>query len=295
MSTSDRQSLYGDVTSRIIAELEAGRLPWVQPWDKAKCPCMMPANAVSQRPYSGINVLILWSAAIEQGFASQRWLTFRQAMAAGGHVRRGEKGTVVCYADRFVPRAERDRAQEAGSDARTIAFLKRFTVFNLDQCEDLPEELSTASVVTSDPVLSITEADQLIAGTGADVRIGGPDAYYVPALDYVQVPPQAAYHDPIDWYRTVLHELGHWTGHASRLDRNQKGSFGSVPYGREELVAEMSCAFTCAALGIVPTVRHADYIGAWLTLLKEDEKAIFRAASGASKAADFLLGKGDDQ
>lgn len=295
MSTPERQSLYGDVTNRIIAELEAGRLPWVQPWDKAKCPCTMPANAVSRRPYSGINVLILWSAAIEQGFASQRWLTFRQAMTAGGHVRRGEKGTVVCYADRFVPRAERDRAQEAGSDARKIAFLKRFTVFNLDQCEDLTEALLAASIVTSDPVLSIAEADRLIANTGADVRIGGPDAYYVPALDYVQVPPQAAYHEPIDWYRTVLHELGHWTGHATRLDRDQKGKFGSVPYGREELVAEMSCAFTCATLGIVPTVRHADYIGAWLTLLKEDEKAIFRAASAASKAADFLLGKGEDR
>ncbi len=295
MPTSDRQSLYGDVTNRIVAELEAGHLPWVQPWDKAKCPCTMPANAVSNRPYSGINVLILWSAAIEQGFASQRWLTFRQAMAAGGHVRRGEKGTVVCYADRFVPRAERDRAAEAGSDARTIAFLKRFTVFNLDQCEGLPQDLLETAAVTTDPVLSIAEADKLIADTGADVRIGGPDAYYVPPLDYVQVPPQAAYHDPIDWYRTVLHELGHWTGHANRLDRDQKGKFGSVPYGREELVAEMSCAFTCAALGIVPTVRHADYIGAWLTLLREDEKAIFRAASGASKAADFLLGKGEHQ
>jgi antirestriction protein ArdC len=237
MSMSDRQSLYGDVTSRIIAELEAGRLPWVQPWDKAKCPCTMPANAVSKRPYSGINVLILWSAAIEQGFASQRWLTFRQAIAAGGHVRRDEKGTVVCYADRFVPRSEQDRAQEAGSDARTIAFLKRFTVFNLDQCEDLPEELAATAAVTSDPVLSIAEADQLITDTGADIRIGGPDAYYVPALDYVQVPPQAAYHEPIDWYRTVLHELGHWTGHRSRLDRDQQGKFGSVPYGREELVA----------------------------------------------------------
>ncbi|RQW38297.1 ArdC family protein [Novosphingobium sp. LASN5T] len=248
MSTSVRQSLYGDVTNRIIAELEAGRLPWVQPWDKAKCPCTMPANAISQRPYSGINVLILWSAAIEQGFASQRWLTFRQAIAAGGHVRRGEKGTVVCYADRFVPRTEQDRATEAGSDARTIAFLKRFTVFNLDQCERLPEELIAASVVTSDPVLSITEADQLIAGTGAGVRIGGPDAYYVPALDYVQVPPQAAYHDPIDWYRTVLHELGHWTGHASRLNRDQHGKFGSVPYGREELVALSGQSAPCLTL-----------------------------------------------
>ncbi|MCH7628173.1 MAG: DUF1738 domain-containing protein [Proteobacteria bacterium] len=293
MSTSARQSLYGEVTSRIIAELEAGRLPWVQPWDSAKCPCTMPANAVSQRAYSGINVLILWAAAIEHGFASQRWLTFRQAMAAGGHVRRGEKGTVVCYADRFVPRTERDRAQEAGSEARTIAFLKRFTVFNLDQCDGLPEDLAGAAV-TPDPVLSIAEADRLIANTGADFRIGGAEAYYVPSLDYVQVPPQAAFHEPIDWYRTALHELGHWTGHASRLDRDQQGRFGSVKYGREELIAEMACAFTCAALGITPTVRHADYIGAWLTLLREDEKAIFRAASGASKAADFLLGKGEE-
>lgn len=115
------------------------------------------------------------------------------------------------------------------------------------------------------------------------------EAYYSPSRDYVAMPPQAAFHEPVNWYRTALHELGHWTGHPSRLDRNQRGSFGSADYAREELVAEMASAFACASLSIRPTVRHADYIGSWLAVLREDEKAIVRAASAASKAADYLL------
>lgn len=288
MSKTERQSLYGEVTSRIIAELEEGRLPWVQPWDATRCPCMMPQNGVSGRSYSGINVLILWAAGIEQGFGSQRWLTYRQAEMAGGHVRRGEKGTAICYADRFTPRSEAEKAQGEDREARTIAFLKRFTVFNLDQCEGLPEELTTDAALP-DPVMAIAEADRVIAATGADLRIGGGEAFYSPVHDYVQVPPQAAFHDPVNWYRTALHEIGHHSGHPSRLNRDQSGRFGSAPYIREELTAEMTAAFTCAALGIEPTVRHADYIGAWLAVLRGDEKAIFRAASAASKAADFIL------
>ena len=140
-------------------------------------------NSWASEPLSGINVLILWSSAIEQRFAPQRWLTFRQAMGAGGYVRRGEKGTTVCYVDRFVPRAERDRATEAESKSRTITFLKRFTVVKLDQCENLPEDLTAAEAVKSDRLLSIAEADQLIAGTGVDLHIGRPDACYPPALD----------------------------------------------------------------------------------------------------------------
>jgi antirestriction protein ArdC len=291
MQSNERQSLYGEVTARIIAELEQGRLPWVQPWDAARCPCMMPKNAVSARAYSGINVLILWAAAIEGGHAGQRWLTYRQADAAGGHVRRGEKGTVVCYADRFTPKEEAEKAQGEDREARTIAFLKRFTVFNVDQCDGLPEAMTSATVLP-DPVLAIAEADRVIAASGADFRIGGSEAYYSPSLDVVQVPPQAAFHDPVNWYRTALHELGHFTGHRSRLDRDQSGAFGSASYAKEELVAEMSAAFTCASLGIVPSVRHSDYIGSWLAVLRGDEKAIFRAASAASKAADFLLSGG---
>ena len=129
----------------------------------------------------------------------------------------------------------------------------------------------------------------LIRNSGADIRFGGGEAYYAPLADYVAVPPQAAFPEPINWYRTMLHELGHWTGHTSRLNRDQRGSFGSPDYAREELVAEMASAFTCASLSIQPTVRHADYIGSWLAVLREDEKAIFRAASAASKAPDFLL------
>ena len=288
MRTNERQSLYGEVTGRIIAELEEGRLPWVQPWDASRCPCTMPHNAVSGRRYSGINVLILWASAIECGFAGQRWLTYRQAEAAGGHVRKGEKGTIICYADRFTPRAETEAAGQEDRDPRTIAFLKRFTVFHIDQCEGLPDEVRQVPAVPG-PLVAIAEADSIIHQSGADVRIGGKEAYYSPSADYVAVPPQLAFHASIDWFRTVLHELGHWTGHGSRLGRDQSGAFGSAPYAKEELVAEITSAFTCATLGIEPTVRHSDYIGAWLSVLRADDRAIFRAASAASKAADYLL------
>jgi antirestriction protein ArdC len=128
-----------------------------------------------------------------------------------------------------------------------------------------------------------------IAATGADFRIGGDRAFYNPTYDFIQVPPPDAYFEPINWHRTALHELGHWTGAAKRLDRDLSGSFGSKKYAREELVAEITSAFVCASLGIVPTVRHADYIGSWLEVLREDDRAIVRAASAASKAADYLL------
>ncbi|MBE1526730.1 antirestriction protein ArdC [Sphingopyxis sp. OAS728] len=291
----ERQSLYSEVTSSIIAELEEGRLPWVQPWDSAACGCTMPQNAGTGRKYSGINVLILWAEVIRRRFASQRWLTYRQAEAAGGNVRRGEKGTIICYADRFTPKAEVEAARGEDRAARQVAFLKRFTVFNVEQCEGLPEDFAPEAVAI-DPVLAIAEADALIAASGARFQIGGGDAFYSPSHDFVQVPPQAAFHEPINWYRTALHELGHWTGHGSRLDRDQKGGFGSEAYAKEELVAEMASAFTCASLGIAPTVRHSDYIASWLSVLRGDEKAIFRAASQASKASDYLLAfVGDEQ
>jgi antirestriction protein ArdC len=284
-----RGSLYAEVTARVIAELEQGRLPWVQPWDGAACGCTMPENGATGRRYSGINVLILWSAVIERGYRSQRWLTFRQALGLGGNVRRGEKGTSVCYADRFTPKSEEERARDEDRDARQIAFLKRFTVFNVDQCEGLPEELTRIVELPAERE-TIPQAEALIAATGANFRIGGSEAFYSPDADFVQVPPQQAFAEQINFYRTALHELGHWTGHESRLARDFSGRAGSSAYAREELVAELASAFTCASLSIQPTVRHADYIGAWLEVLREDERAIFRAASLASKAADYLLG-----
>ena len=285
-----RSSIYDDITSRIIAELEAGRLPWVQPWGtaSAKAHVALPRNAATQRQYSGINILILWGAVVQQGYPTQAWLTFRQALALGGNVRKGERGTTVVYADRFTPEDEKRRARETGDAPGQIPFLKRFTVFNAAQCEGLPEEFAAAAPPPP-PGMIEPQVEALIRATGIDFRIGGDRAFYVPALDYVQVPPPQAYFEPINWHRTALHELGHATGHVSRLGRDFSGSFGTKAYAFEELVAEMNAAFCCASLGIAPTVRHADYIGSWLEVLREDSRAIVRAASQASKAADWLL------
>ena len=288
---SGRTSLYDDITDKIIAELEAGRAPWVQPWGSAaaKAPLAMPRNAATGRHYSGINVLILWGAVIQHGFPGQSWLTFRQALSLGGNVRKGEHGTTVVYADRFTPEDEKRRARETGEDAAAIPFLKRFTVFNAAQCDGLPDDI-VAIAPPPPPGLIEPRVEALIEATGIDFRIGGDRAFYVPAHDYVQVPPPQAYFEPINWHRTALHELGHASGHASRLGRDLTGGFGTKKYAFEELVAEINAAFCCASLGIVPTVRHADYIGAWLEVLREDNRAIVRAASQASKAADWLLG-----
>ncbi|MDA5193693.1 ArdC family protein [Govanella unica] len=287
-SGEGRASVYQEVTDRIIADLEAGTVPWVQPWGRAGLAPGLPRNAASGRPYSGINILILWGAVIQQGFSSQHWLTFRQALALGAHVRKGAHGISVCYADRFTPKTERDRAARDGDEPGQVSFLKRFTVFNIDQCAGLPEGFPGDPAPLPERAL-IPSAEAVIAATGADLRIGGDEAFYVPSLDYIQVPPQPAFPDQINYYRTCFHELSHWTGHASRLNRIFSGRFATQAYGREELVAEMGSAFICATLGIRPTVRHADYLGSWLEILREDNRAIFRAASQASKAADFIL------
>ncbi|MCF1743103.1 ArdC family protein [Paradevosia shaoguanensis] len=287
---ADRANLYDEITGKIIAELEAGRVPWVQPWgtSAAKAPLGLPRNAATSRSYSGINVLILWGAVIEHGFPGQGWLTFRQALSLGGHVRKGERGTTVVHADRFTPEDEKRRAFEAGEEANAIPFLKRFTVFNTAQCDDLPEDIEAAAPPPP-PGMIEPQVEALIEATGIDFRIGGNRAFYVPSLDYVQVPPPAAYFEPINWHRTALHELGHASGHHSRLARDLSGSFGSKPYFVEECVAELTSAFCCAALGITPTVRHSDYIGAWIETMRADNRVIVRAASQASKAADWLL------
>ncbi|NGO54518.1 ArdC family protein [Allomesorhizobium camelthorni] len=283
-------SLYQEITDRIIAELERGTVPWVKPWGRAKADLGLPKNAATGRFYSGINILILWGAVIERGYPSQNWLTFRQALSLGGNVRKGERGTTIVHADRFIPKDEKERAKAEGDEPQAVPYLKRFTVFNVAQCDGLPEHLHTAAGPLPEREI-IPQADALIRSSGADFRIGGDRAFYMPSGDYIQVPPQPAFFHQIDYYRTCFHELGHWTGHPSRLARDLSGSFGSKAYAREELVAEIAAAFVCSALGIEPTVRHADYIGSWLKVLREDNRAIFRAASHASKAADFLLGR----
>ncbi|MCM8731551.1 ArdC family protein [Hephaestia sp. GCM10023244] len=285
----DRANLYQQITDRIIAELEAGRVPWVQPWGTARATIGLPHNAVSDRRYGGINILTLWDAMVSRGYASHAFLTFRQAIALGGSVRKGERGIGVIYTRRFIPREERRRADLEGREpSGGIPFLKWFTVFSVEQCDGLPAHICEPPPPIPDGLI-LPQADALIKATKADFRIGGPSAFYSPTHDYVQVPRPDDFHDPVNWHRTAFHELGHWVGGASRLNRDQTGAFGSISYGKEELVAEMAGAFVCAALGISPTVRHADYLGSWLEIIREDNRAILRAASAASKAADYLL------
>jgi antirestriction protein ArdC len=295
-SEPPRASLYEEITARVVAELEEGTFPWVRPWGRGPGASAvgLPCNAASGKTYSGVNILILWGQLFDQGFASQRWLTFRQATVLGGTVRKGEHGVGVCYADRFIPKDRKagSTASSAGEgsaeEAAAVAFLRRYTVFNVDQCDGLPDHCFAATPVLPEWQI-VPEAEALARATLADIRHGGDQAFYQPSTDVIQLPPQPAFYDQINYYRTKFHELGHWTGHPSRLHRDQSGAFGSKCYAFEELVAEMTAAFVCAVLGIQPTVRHADYIGSWIDVLRTDNRAIFRAASKASKAADFLL------
>ncbi|ATE65689.1 ArdC family protein [Rhizorhabdus dicambivorans] len=232
-----RASLYDEVTARIVSELEAGRFPWVQPWGRTGGTGPgLPRNALTARSYSGVNVLILWGAVIEHGWSSQSWLTFRQAQDAGGCVRKGEHGVTVVYADRFTPEAEKERAAREGGDPKAVPFLKRFTVFNVAQCEGLRAGLASDPAPLPEREI-VPVAEEVIAASGVDFRIGGDRAFYVRSEDFVQVPPQPAFYEQINYYRTCLHELTHATGHPARLARDLTNGFGSKDYAREELVA----------------------------------------------------------
>ena len=246
----DRTSLYSEITNKIIVKLEAGRVPWVQPWGTAtaKASLAMPKNAATQRRYSGVNVLILWGVVVERGFAGQSWLTFRQALSLGGNVRRDERGTTVVYADRFIPDDERKRAEHDGDEPGAIPFLKRFTVFNTDQCENLPDGLITAPPPVSEGLI-LPQAEALIAATGADFRMGGDRAFYSPAQDYVQVPRPDAYFEPINWHRTALHELGHYA--VSRI----------MPHGRALPRANLFRAMR--QFGIIRALRGRRAVRRW--------------------------------
>lgn len=285
-----RQDIYQTVTDTVIKQLEKGAVPWVQPWGcpDINTPLGMPTNGETGRRYSGVNILLLWGAAIDTQRTTQTWLTYRQAQKLGAQVRKGERGTAICYAETFTPKAEAERAAQDGDTAQKIGYLKRYTVFNADQCEGLPAKFFE----TTEPLPErqiIPRAEKLIEATGAEYRIGGDKAFYAPYEDFIQIPPQPSFFNQVDYYRTAFHEAAHWTGHKSRLDRNLKSAFGTKDYAREELTAEMGAAFICAALNITPTVRHSDYLAAWLKVIKEDKRAIFRAASLASKAANFIL------
>ena len=289
---AERKDVYSRVTDRIIADLEQGVRPWMKPWnaEHAAGRITRPLRHNGQ-PYNGINVLMLWSAAVDRGYAAPIWMTYKQAAEMGAHVRKGEKGELVVYAN-TITRKETDA--ETGEDAeRTIPFLKGYTVFNAEQIDGLPERFTALAEPTLDPVARIERAESFFAATKADIRHGGNMACYAIGLDRIQMPPFVAFRDAESYYATLAHESVHWTRHPSRLDRDLgRKAFGDAGYAREELVAELGSAFLAADLGLTlePRDDHASYIGHWLAVLKEDKRAIFQAAAHAQRAADFLNG-----
>ena len=279
-----RTSVYERVTDAIVAELEEGVAPWVKPWSGGGS-TGMPYNATSQRRYSGINVLLLWEAGLRKGYRSDAWLTFRQALGLGGHVKKGEHGCHVVYASTFS-RTERDSSTGEETE-RKIPFLKSYTIFNVEQTEGLPANMY--AVVEPKPLDdAIEDVHAFIERIGATVRHGGDRAFYAPSLDVIQLPEAACFEGAGHYYSTSLHEHAHWSGHESRLDRDLSGRFGDEAYAAEELVAELTSAFLCAALSIPGRLRHVEYLGSWLRLLKEDARAIFSASARATEAAQFL-------
>lgn len=283
--------VYTRVTDRIVAELEKGERPWLKPWNAEHA-----AGKISRPlrhnglPYSGINVLMLWAEAMEKGYNAPLWMTFKQAHELGGHVRKGEHGSLVVYANAMVktePNAETGEDEE-----HKIPFMKGYTVFNVEQIDGLPAHYyAPAQAPQLDPMQRLEHAERFFRNTGATIRHGGNRAFYAIGPDHVQMPPFEFFKDAASYYATLAHEGTHWTRHPSRLDRDfGRKKWGDEGYAMEELVAEMGSAFLCADLGLTPEVMpdHAAYIGSWLKVLKADKRAIFSAAAHAQRAAEFL-------
>jgi antirestriction protein ArdC len=298
-SKTSLPDLYSRVTDKIIADLEQGARPWVKPWKggNADGRITLPVrhNGI---PYQGINILLLWGEQLDKSFRSNRWMTFKQAQALGANVRKGEQGTLVVYANKVTKTDTNDQGDEI---EREIPYMKGYTVFNVDQIENLPAEYGTEpQPVESEPLELIEHAEAFFARTGAVIRHGGNKAYYAPAQDIVQLPIPESFDTAKSYAATKAHEITHWTSHKTRLDRQLGKRFGDDAYAAEELIAEMGAAFTCAQLGLTPEVRedHAAYLDHWLKVLKGDKKAIFTAASQAQKACEFLFslqGAGEQQ
>jgi antirestriction protein ArdC len=285
-----KADVYQKITDRIVRDLEQGVRPWMKPWSaghgEGRIKRPLRANGI---PYQGINVLMLWSEAIEKGYASPIWMTFKQAFDLKANVRKGEHGSLVVYADKIV-RTETDSA--TGEEAeRAIPFMKGYTVFNVEQIEGLPEHFHGKPAPRTETVQRIGRVETFFTATGANVVHGGSRACYVPSTDNVHVPCIDFFRDSESYYATLAHEVTHWTRHESRLDREfGRKRFGDEGYAMEELVAELGSAFLSADLELTPEVRedHAAYIASWIKVLKDDKRAIFTAASHAQRAADFL-------
>ncbi|MFG6076895.1 ArdC family protein [Erwinia sp. OPT-41] len=300
--------LYRKITDRIIIALENGVEPWRKPWRAVAGSELagLPLNATTGRHYSGVNVLLLWMSAEEQGFRNNYWLTYRQAQQTGGQVRKGEKATLaVIYKDWTKQAEDREGNRLYDSEGRplmeTVPMLKPLQLFNAEQCEGLPADIAASpeqiQTMDEDGVLSPEVMDKVVRifnATGVKHRMLPQDrAYYRPLTDEIVMPLAEQFFTEADWWSTLLHELVHSTGHARRLNRegitSSSRKFGGPVYAFEELIAEMGSAFLCAQLGVFGEVRHDSYVEGWLKVLKSDKKALFRACRQAREASEYLL------
>lgn len=271
--------LYQTVTDNIIAAIEqGGDLPWVKPWTAQGGP----RNGMTGRPYSGVNHLLLTIAGMD--YASNEWYTFKNAQKLGGTVKRGQKGTQVVFWNIIK------KKNEVGKE-ETIPLLRYFVVFNREQIDNLPApKVQEPNTFIGDDVI-----DSFIDSVGANISHGGDRAVYNFKTDAIKLPNRESFVDSASYYATAFHELIHWTGHDSRLDRLKATPFGSPEYAKEELVAELGAAFLCAEYGINGKTQHPEYIKNWLNVLKNDKRFIFRASSMANKAVSFLTGTDNEE
>jgi antirestriction protein ArdC len=287
------RDMHREITDKILAMLKTGVAPWRKPWSErvGAHGSVMPRNAATGRFYSGANVLLLWSHAETNGWGP-RWLTFKQAKAAGGTVRSGEHGVAVIFVKKLIVKDEKSPDPKA---KKSIGFLRAYTVFNVAQCDGLSDAVMGLGEPRQhgpvNPDGRDGDLDAFVAATEIPVRERGSRAQYAPSLDAIDMPAFEAFTGAHPYYSTLFHELGHATGHKSRLDRQLTGKFGDRAYAAEELIAELTSAFVCAEWGIDMGEAPAAYIDHWVSLLSEKETAIVTAASAASKAVEWMRGQ----
>ncbi len=280
---------YQAVTDRIVAALEAGTAPWRRPWVSGARTTVpgMPCNAVSGRTYRGINAVLLAMTQYAHGSDDPRWLTYKQASDHGWQVRAGERGTPVVFFKRLDVH-ERPEGCEGEATVRRVPLLRGFTAFHATQVDGIgPYRPPTPDEA---PWRKPDAPELIVARSGVRVRTGGNQAFYSPTLDLIGMPVAAAFRTPEGYAATLLHELGHASAAPSRLGRDLTGRFGSRAYAFEELVADLTSCFVGTVLGLPCDVEnHASYLQSWLEILREDKRAVFRAAAAAQKAADWML------
>ena len=280
------------ITNGVVASLEKGVAPWRCPMEQGGGKVAIPENAETGAQYRGMNVLMLLISGLSNHYHSNRWMTYKQAQAAGGQVRKGEKSTPGVFY-KTLEKGTGECDADGNDIVDHIPMIRGFSLFNLDQTEDLDrlrEDAAPRQRFTSTPVEA---GERLLTAAGLPIHIGGTEAYYVPATDSITLPDRDRFQRAEDFYAAFAHELSHATGHATRCNRTPyKSDDAKAKYAFEELVAELSACFVCAHLGLPqPIDNHANYIGGWLHALKNDKRFLFRAAAQAQVATDWILGR----